>query len=130
MSRKHQLAELQLAIMRVLWERGEATVSEVRDTLYAARPLAYTTVGTMLAKMEANEQVTHRSDGRVNIYRSLLNREDVSRSMLTDLTERLFQGDVTHMMCTLLDGCEVSKDELQRLKKLIAARQKEQQHDQ
>lgn len=51
MSRKHQLAELQLAIMHVLWERGEATVGEVRDALEPERSLAYTTVGTMLAKM-------------------------------------------------------------------------------
>ena len=129
MSRRHHLAELQLAIMQVLWERGEATVSEVREALQVSRPLAYTTIGTMLSKMEANGQVAHRSDGRINIYRPLLERDDVSRSMLTDLTERLFQGDVTHLMCTLLDGCEVSADELKRLKRLIAAREKEQRHD-
>ena len=130
MSRKHQLAELQLAIMQVLWDRGEATMGEVREDLLSTRPLAYTTVGTMLAKMEANGQVVHRSDGRINIYRPLFSRDEVSRSMLTDLTERLFQGDVTHLLCTLLDGCDVSSEELQRLKKLITAKQREQQHDQ
>ena len=129
MSRRHHLAELQLAIMQVLWERGEATVSDVREALQASRPLAYTTIGTMLSKMEANGQVAHRSDGRINIYRPLLEREDVSRSMLSDLNERLFQGDVTHLMCTLLDGCDISADELKRLKRLIAAREKEQRHD-
>ena len=82
MSRKHQLAELQLAIMQVLWEQGEATVAAVQGALRPRRELAYTTVGTMLAKMEANGQVAHRSDGRVNIYRPLLHREQVSRSMV------------------------------------------------
>ncbi|MCA9032852.1 MAG: BlaI/MecI/CopY family transcriptional regulator, partial [Planctomycetaceae bacterium] len=85
MSRRHHLAELQLAIMQVLWDRGESTVSDVRDALNASRPLAYTTVGTMLSKMEANGQVAHRSDGRVNIYYPLLERDEVNRSMLTDL---------------------------------------------
>ncbi|MEZ5945098.1 MAG: BlaI/MecI/CopY family transcriptional regulator [Planctomycetaceae bacterium] len=126
MSRRHHLAELQLAIMQVLWDRGESTVSDVRDALNASRPLAYTTVGTMLSKMEANGQVAHRSDGRVNIYYPLLERNEVSRSMLTDLTERLFRGDVSDLLCTLLDGCEVSSEELQRLKQIIAERQKEQ----
>ncbi|MCA9044167.1 MAG: BlaI/MecI/CopY family transcriptional regulator [Planctomycetaceae bacterium] len=126
MSRRHHLAELQLAIMQVLWDRGESTVSDVRDALNASRPLAYTTVGTMLSKMEANGQVAHRSDGRVNIYYPLLERDEVNRSMLTDLTERLFRGDVTDLLCTLLDGCEVSGEELQRLKQIIAERQKEQ----
>ena len=82
MSAKHRLAELQLAIMHVLWDRKKATVAEVRDALRPGRKLAYTTVGTMLSKMEANGQVTHRSDGRVNIYRPLLKRERVRRSMV------------------------------------------------
>ena len=91
---KHQLAELQLAIMHVLWERGEATVSEVRDALEPDRSLAYTTVGTMLAKMEEKGCVTHRSDGRVNVYRASIRQDQVSRSMVTDLANRLFQGDM------------------------------------
>ena len=125
MGKKHHLAELQLAIMQVLWERGEATVGEVRDALEPGRPLAYTTIGTMLAKMEEKGQVTHRSDGRVNIYRARIQQEQVSRSMVTDLVERLFAGDVTQMVCHLLEGCEADRNDLAQLKTLI--RQKEQE---
>jgi len=125
MSKMHHLAELQLAIMQVLWERGEATVGDVREALEPQRSLAYTTVGTMLTKMEEKGQVTHRSDGRVNIYRAEVQRERVSRSMVTDLAERLFAGDVTQMVCHLLEGCEAGRDDLKQLKKLI--RQKEQE---
>ncbi|MCA9056018.1 MAG: BlaI/MecI/CopY family transcriptional regulator [Planctomycetaceae bacterium] len=125
MSRKHQLAELQLAIMQVLWEQGEATVAAVQGALRPRRELAYTTVGTMLAKMEANGQVAHRSDGRVNIYRPLLHREQVSRSMVNDLAERLFHGDVADLMCHLLDGCDVSREELVRLRQLIRDKERE-----
>jgi BlaI family transcriptional regulator, penicillinase repressor len=123
---KHQLATLQLAIMQVLWERGEATVADVREALHQSRPLAHTTVGTMLAKMERNGQVRHRSEGRVNIYRAAVQRENVRRSMLADLTARLFGGDLAEMVSHLLDSREVSAAELARLKELI--REKEGRH--
>lgn len=125
MGGKHHLAELQLAIMQVLWERGEVTVAEVRDALEPARSLAYTTVGTMLAKMEEKGQVAHRSNGRVHVYRALIKRDQVSRSMVADLAKRLFQGDVKQMVCHLLDGSEVTPDVLAELKRVI--RQKEQE---
>ena len=125
MNRKHHLAELQMSIMQVLWDRGEATVSEVREALEPARPLAYTTVGTMLTKMEHNGQVTHRSDGRVNIYQPIIGPDQVKRSMVSDLASRLFEGNVTDMVCHLLDGCEVTKEELAELHALI--RQKEEE---
>lgn len=122
---KPRLADLQLAIMHVLWDKGEATVAEVRDALAADRPLAYTTIGTMLTKMEAKGHVAHRVDGRVNIYQPLIPRETVSRSMISDLASRLSRGDVTELVCHLLDECDVTREELSRLKKLI--KQKEQE---
>ncbi len=127
MSRKHHLAELQMAIMQVLWDRGEATVAQVRESLAPSRRLAYTTVGTMLTKLEQNGQVKHRSDGRINIYRASIDREKVKRSMLTDLATRLFSGSVPDLVCHLLDGCEVTREELDELRELI--REKEEKLD-
>ena len=100
-----------------------------RDDLAPDRKLAYTTVGTMLSKMEAGKHVAHRSDGRVNIYRPLLRKDQVSQSMVSDLAERLFQGDVTELMCSLLDGRDVTPDELTRLKKLIRDKERELRDD-
>ena len=125
MSDKHHLAALQLAIMQVLWDRGEATVAEVRESLHKSRPLAHTTVATMLTKMEQNGQVAHRHVGRVLVYRPAIQQECVHQSMVTDLAERLFQGDLTEMVSNLLDGCEVSADELSRLRRLIRQKEKE-----
>lgn len=119
MKEKHHLAQLQLSIMEVLWERGEATVAQVRQALSPSRPLAHTTVGTMLAKMERNGQVRHRVDGKVNIYRPVVRKEKVRRSMVTDLAARLFAGDLTEMVSHLLDSRDVTPDELARLKALI-----------
>ncbi len=122
---RHRLASLQLAIMQVLWNRGEATVAEVRDALQETRPLAHTTVGTMLAKMELKGQVTHRTEGRMNVYRATVRKEKVRRSMVSDLADRLFCGDVTDMVSHLLDAADVSAEELARLKALIQQKEQE-----
>lgn len=124
-----RLAELQLAIMQVLWDSGEVTVGDVREALKPDRELAYNTVGTMLAKMEANGQVTHRSDGRLNLYRAAWERDQVSQSMVSDLAQRLFRGNVTELMCHLLDGCDVTRDDISQLKRLIRQKEKELRDD-
>ena len=126
---KHRLANLQLAIMQVLWDKKEATVGDVQKALAPERPLAYTTVGTMLAKMEANGQVAHRVEGRVNVYRAKLQQGKVSRSMVSDLAQRLCAGDVTQIVCHLLDECDVSREELSTLKKLIRQKEQELNHE-
>ena len=118
-----------MAIMQVLWDRNEATVAEVREALLPDRQLAYTTVGTMLTKMENNGQVAHRSDGRVNIYRASIKPEQVKRTMLSDLAARLFSGSVTDVVCHLLDGQPVSRKELAELRKLIRDKEKELDHE-
>jgi len=120
-----RLADLQLAIMQVLWDKKEATVGEVRDALAEDRPLAYTTVGTMLSKMEAKGHVSHRVNGRVNVYRPKYAREAASRSMISDLVTRLCGGDVTAVVCHLLDECDVTREELVRLRKLIQQKERE-----
>lgn len=123
--RRVKLAELQLAIMQVLWENDEATVAAVRTALEPDRPLAHTTIATMLTKMEAQGYVAHRNEGRVNVYRPKLKQDAVSQTMVSDLADRLFQGDLTQMVAHLLAGADVTPEELTRLKKLIAAREKE-----
>lgn len=123
--RRVRLAEQQLAVMQVLWSRGEATVAEVRHDLECEPPLAHTTVATMLTRLESQGYVTSRSEGRLNVYAPKLRREDVSRTMVSDLAGRLFQGDVTEMFAHLLADSEVTSEELSRLRKLIRDKEKE-----
>jgi BlaI family penicillinase repressor len=120
-----KLPTLQLAIMQALWRRGKATVAEVQSDLSAGRHLAYTTVATMLTKMERKGLITHTRDGRTFIYQPLVDEERVSRSMVADLAERLFGGSVTALVSHLLDECDVKPAELARLKSLIAQKEKE-----
>ena len=62
----------------------------------------YTTVATMLTKMERNGQVAHRTEGRVHVYRPALHRERVSQSMVADLAGRLFDGDVAKFISSAI----------------------------
>ncbi|HSK78415.1 MAG TPA: BlaI/MecI/CopY family transcriptional regulator [Thermoanaerobaculia bacterium] len=116
------LGDLQLAIMRVLWSRGEATVADVHETLEPERGLALTTIATMLMKMEKKGVVSHRAEGRRFIYRPLVSEGQVTRSMVADLTSQLFRGDVTALVNHLLKEHEIDSSELAQLRSLIEAR--------
>lgn len=125
MDTSHHLGDLQLAIMRILWSRGEATVAEVHETLEPERGLALTTIATMLTKMEKKGVVDHRAEGRRFIFRPLVSESQVRRSMVADLTSQLFLGDVTALVNHLLSEHEIDARELAQLRKLISARQHE-----
>ncbi len=113
------LGKLQLAIMRVLWGRGECTVAEVHRTLLPSHGLAPTTIATMLKKMEGKGVVTHRSEGRRFIYRPTVSQDAVTRSMVADLKERLFGGSAAALVSHLLQSHEVDDDELASLRQQI-----------
>lgn len=119
------LGDLQLAIMRVLWELGEATVTDVHQALLDARGLAPTTIATMLKKMEDKGVVEHRADGRKFIYRPKVSEDQVTRGMVADLTERLFGGDPVALVSHLIARHEIQPDELSELERMISAAKKE-----
>jgi BlaI family penicillinase repressor len=117
----YRLGDLQLQIMQVLWESGPATVAEVQAKLEGG-PLAYTTVATMLRKMETRKLVRHRAEGRRFFYEPIVDADEVTRSMATDLVDRLFGGSLADAMSHLLETHEVSRRELARLEQLIDER--------
>lgn len=123
MDESHHLGDLQLAIMRILWSGGEASVAEVHEALEPDRGLALTTIATMLAKMEKKGVVEHRAEGRRFIYRPTVSEGQVRRSMVADLTSQLFRGDVFALVNHLLSEHEIDTRELDRLRGLIAARE-------
>ena len=125
MEPSHHLGDLQLAIMRVLWNRGEATVAEVHETLEPERGLALTTIATMLTKMEKKGVVDHRAEGRRFIFSPRVSESQVRRSMVADLTSHLFRGDVTALVNHLLSEHEIDARELAQLRDLISIREHE-----
>jgi BlaI family penicillinase repressor len=120
-----ELSELQLAVMRVLWQRTQATVAEVQEALEAERGLALTTVATVLTRLERSRLVTHRSAGRHYVYRPLVSEEEVRRTMVSALAERLFEGDVAALVSHLVSAREIRPGDLARVKQLIEAKERE-----
>jgi len=127
MSRRYSLGDLQLAIMKVLWRRREASVAEVHGALLEERGLAPTTIATMLLKMEKKGVVAHRPEGRKFIYRPIISEEQVRHRMVEELTERLFGGDTGALVAHLLSADRIHEAELAEIKQRIAEhdRQKE-----
>lgn len=119
-----ELTELQLDVMRVLWRAREASVADVHAALEPERGLALTTVATLLARLEKAGVAARRPDGRHFVYRALVSEEDVRRSMVTGLAERLFRGDVTALVSHLLTESEIAAGDLERVKRLIDTRQR------
>jgi len=114
-----RLGELQLRILEVLWEKPDASVGDVHAALKPERDLAYTTVATMLRKMEARGLVTHREEGRSFLYRATVEADEVNRSAGEHFVERLFEGSLADAVSHLLTTREVSRAELDQLEKLI-----------
>jgi len=127
MSSRHTLGELQLAIIRVLWSSGTASVAEVHAALPEVHRRALTTIATMLSKMEKKGVVRHRTAGRQFVYRATVSESDVKRSMVAELAHRLFEGDYTALVTHLIEEREIAANELDELKARIDAR--EQGHD-
>lgn len=117
------LTDLQMSLMRVLWLRGEAAVSDVHDEAYAERGLALTTVATILTRLEKAGLVARRQAGRHYLYRALVSEEEVRRSMVSELADRLFQGDVTALVSHLLDEGDIAAGDLDRVRRLIEQKQ-------
>lgn len=118
---KHTLGDLQHAIMRVLWTKGEATTGSVHDALYTERGLAPTTIATMLRKMEEKGVVTHRVEGRHFVYRPTVSEDEVRSSMVGELLDRLFGGDPAALVSHLVVDPGIDEEELAELRALLDA---------
>ena len=124
----HSLTELQLALMKVLWERGEATVLELHDEMRRERPIAQSTIATLLSRMEKRGLISHRQEGRQYFYRATVPEHEVRHSVVSEvqgLMGRLFEGDVAAMVSHLIHESEVEADDLARLREMIARREAE-----
>lgn len=109
----------ELAILKVLWERGEASVREVHEALRDDLPIVQNTVQAFLRTMEAKGLVTHRAEGRSFIYRPAGERDGTSRRLLSDLLERVFDGAVDELVQSALEVRRPSASEVARLRALV-----------
>ena len=111
--------ELELEILKVLWQLGSVSVRQVRDALVPFRELAYTSVMTMLTIMVRKGYVTRKKDGRSYIYQAKYQAHKASSNMLRDVIDRLFGGSTAAVMQHLLETSDLDDAELKHIRQLI-----------
>ncbi|MCC6774997.1 MAG: BlaI/MecI/CopY family transcriptional regulator [Gemmatimonadaceae bacterium] len=115
------LTDLQLAIVRVLWARGATTVVDVQQALMPDRPLAHTTIATLLSRLEKRGVISRAIIGRQFHYRAEISEPEVRRSMVGELTDMLFAGRPAALISHLIAEQEIRPGDLDEVKRLIAA---------
>jgi BlaI family penicillinase repressor len=120
-----RLTAPQLALLKVLWERSEATVAEMQRALHAERPMAASTIATLLSRLEKRGIVAYRIEGRQYVYRAVLNARDAREHALVEVTQGLFEGDIATMVSQLLSSHELRPGDLARVKALVEAKEQE-----
>ena len=106
--------------MKVLWMRGESTVSEVAAATADDGPLAYTSVLTTIRVLESKGYVCHRQVGRAFIYGACIGEQEASRFEVRHVLQRFFGNSRERLLLSLLGDEELEPEELRRLKEAIA----------
>jgi predicted transcriptional regulator len=110
---KISLAEREADLMDVLWDHGPSTVNEVQSRL--GDELAYTTVLTVLRKLEAKGYVGHEEEGRAHRYHALIEREAAQEGALKALVSKLFKGSADALLMHLVSREKLSAKQVQRI---------------
>jgi BlaI family penicillinase repressor len=114
--------ELELEILKILWEQGPLPTRDIRDALAsgeAARDLAHTSVITILNIMVDKGYLDRTKSGGAYTFTPLVKREDVSGGMLDDLVERVFSGSAASLLLSLLERADLDDEEIRRLRAMI-----------
>src|ERR1043165_10246546 len=114
------LGDRELDVMAVLWERGDGTVTEVREKLPA--DLAYTTVLTILRKLEAKGLVRHKVEGKAHRYIPRVAQKNARRTVLGHLIDKLFDGSPEQLLAHLVDDHHLTPAQVKRMRDRLAER--------
>ena len=113
------LTPQELEIMKVVWQKGEATVRDVYEDLLERRKIAYTTVMTMLNVLETKGHLRKRQDDRAFVYKPTRPEAAVVRSMVREFVDRLFDGAAEPLVVHLLKDRHFTRKELEDLARHI-----------
>jgi|SRR5436190_24300585 len=113
------LSELQLDVMRVLWQQGEAGTTEVAEALSRSRGLAHTTVSTLLTRLEKRGVVSSRRVGRQLQYKARISEDSVQKGLVSALLSRWFGGDAKALVAHLVREEELAPDDLATVRRML-----------
>ena len=118
--REYELGVAELEVLKVLWEEGPGTVRQAMNILHGrGRSVAYTTVQTMLTRLEQKGFVKSNRSGPAFVYRAVITRERISRSRVRRLLEQLYDGAAGPLVLQLLRTQRLKPQELEQLQELI-----------
>jgi len=110
---------MELAILRVLWERGPSTVREVCDVLDSQKSTGYTTVLKLLQIMTVKGMVVRNEEARAHVYVARQPAESTKRQLVSDLVQRAFAGSASQLMMHALSGKKTSRDEIEEIRRML-----------
>ena len=113
------LTKTELHMMNILWNKGEASVQQLHDELAEPKP-PYTTTLSVMQVLTRKGIVTFEKDGRSNIYKPLLSREDYLDTFVDDARQNLFGGSMANLFSFFVKREKLSKEEIQDLLKQIS----------
>jgi BlaI family transcriptional regulator, penicillinase repressor len=113
------LTPLELEIMKVVWQKGEASVRDVFEQILERRKVAYTTVMTMMKVLEGKGHLKRRLDDRAYIYKPTRPESAVVGSMVREFVDRLFDGAAAPLLVHLVKDRRLSRKELEELARQI-----------
>ena len=105
--------------MKVIWQRGTATVREVYETLREERPIAYTTVMTMMNILEEKKYLKKSRLDRAFVYKPTRTRQQVVGQMVKDFVDRVFDGAASGLLVHLARDNRLSDDERDSIRRII-----------
>jgi predicted transcriptional regulator len=118
--------DAELAILRVLWERGPSTVRQVHEVMVArVGPIAYTTALKLLQIMTEKGLVQRDDTDRTHIFTPRLSEEQTQRQLVRDLLERAFGGSASKLVMQALSAKRATDEELGEIRRLLEARREE-----
>ena len=118
--------DAELAILRVLWERGPSTVRQVHEVLVVrVGPTAYTTALKLMQIMTEKGLVSRDETDRSHVYSTRLTEEQTQRQLVRDLLERAFGGSASKLVMQALNAKRATAEELGEIRRLIEARRED-----
>jgi predicted transcriptional regulator len=124
--------ELELLILKVLWDQSPLTASQIREALESrGRSLAHTSVITVLQRMVAKKQLQQLDpvEGKAFRFEPLITDQQVTRGMLGEFVDRVFDGSAEAVMLSLFDASELDEEAIKRLRKAFNQKLKEKSHE-
>lgn len=118
--RLQDLASAELEVLRALWEVGPATVREVLNHMHErGRRVAYTTVQTLLTRLEQKRYVASDKSDLAHVFRARVTRDRVTRSRLKTLLSQLYDGAAGPLVLQLVKTERLTTEEIDQLQRLI-----------